>query len=66
MLQGSWRTSLIGWAAVLGAVGKFLTALLDGDATTVPDFDAILIALSGVGLMLARDNKVTSETAGAK
>lgn len=63
----SWRTSMLGIAAILtslGQLGMTLKAQFDGDATTIPDWDATLVALSaafaGAGLMNARDNKVTS------
>ena len=65
-MTGSWRTTLLGLLAVGGAVVSFGKALLDGDPATMPDFDALLAAFAGLGLIFARDNKVTSESAGAK
>lgn len=61
----SWRTTVLGGAVFLGALARFVSALFDGDASTVPDFDAVLAAGAGLGLMFARDNGVTSEQAGA-
>ena len=65
-MKGSWRTTVLGALAVGGAVITFGKALLDGDPATVPDFDAVLAAFAGIGLLFARDNKVSSESAGAK
>lgn len=62
----SWKTTLTGIALLLGAISSALVALFDGNPATVVDFDAIMVALAGLGLMAARDNGVTSEEAGAK
>lgn len=62
----SWKTSLTGIAVLVGAVSMALVALLDNNPATTVDFDAILAALAGLGLLAARDNGVTSEQAGAK
>jgi hypothetical protein len=65
--QGSWRTTAVG---ALGAVAILIhqaVALFDDDPLTKLNPDAIMTALGilGVGIF-ARDNKVSSETAGAK
>lgn len=62
----SWRTSAAGWALLLGAVAQIVHALADGNPATSPDFAALMAAASGLGLLAARDNVVSSETAGAK
>lgn len=65
-MRASWRTSAAGLAAIMTAGGAALTALADGDPLTNPDWAALIAALiAGVGLLFARDNKVTSEQAGA-
>lgn len=65
-MKGSWKTTLAGIGAILTAVGAALAASFDADPTTVPDWGAIVAAvLAGVGLIAARDNRVTSEQAGA-
>lgn len=63
----SWKTTVTGIVAVLSAVTAAATLLLDGNPTTNPDWTSTIAAVSaGLGLIFARDNKVTSEQAGAK
>jgi hypothetical protein len=60
----SYRTTLAGIAAICTAAASVLTGLAEGTAI---DWTAVIGAvIAGVGLMAARDNKVTSEQAGAK
>lgn len=70
MFGASWKTSLTGIAALLLALSGLIATVLatvDGDPETVPDWDttfAILAgALAGVGLLNARDDKVSTEQA---
>jgi hypothetical protein len=65
-MKGSWRTSILGWIALLAAVTAAAKAVFDNDPYTHIDVDALAAAAAGVGLLFARDNKVTSEQAGAK
>lgn len=60
------RTTVLGVLTLVGAVVVFGKALLDGDPSTVPDLETIIIAAAGAGLIAARDNKTTSEEANAK
>lgn len=63
----SWRTTLAGIGAILVAVGGAITATFDNDPATVADWTAVVAAcIAGFGLVFARDNKVSSEAAGAK
>lgn len=64
--MGSWRTTAIGIAALLVAVGVQAQNLLDNDPETVFEFRDIGIALTALGLFTARDNKTSDEKAGAK
>lgn len=66
-MNGSWKTSAAGIGAVLVAAGSALTAMFDNDPATLPDWGAVIAAvIAGIGLLFARDNKVSSEAAGAK
>lgn len=66
-MNASWRTSVAGIAAIVTAVASAVVALFDADPNTVPEWGAVVAAvMAGVGLLAARDNKVSSESAGAK
>lgn len=63
----SWRTTTAGIAAIVVALGTAVGALFDADPLTFPDWGAVAAAvMAGIGLLAARDNKVSSEQAGAK
>lgn len=63
----SWKTTLAGVGTILTAVGVALKAVFDGDPATSVNFEATITAITaGVGLILARDNSVSSEQAGVK
>jgi hypothetical protein len=63
----SWRTTVAGIGAMLVAIGGALAATFDNDPVTVADWTAVVAAcIAGFGLIFARDNKVSSEKAGAK
>jgi hypothetical protein len=63
----SWRTTTAGIAAIVAAIATAVVALFDADPLTTPDWGAVGAAfMAGVGLLAARDNKVSSEQAGAK
>ena len=65
--KASWRTTLTGALAILVAVAGALKAELDGDAATVADWGAVSAAvIAGVGLILARDAKVSSQQEGIR
>jgi hypothetical protein len=52
------NTTVLGIAAILAAASGILTAMFDGDVSTVPDWTTAGAAiLSGVGLIFARDAK---------
>lgn len=65
--MGSWRTTGLGVCTILAAVAAAGKALMDGDPSTNPDWGTTIAAITaGIGLIAARDNKVTSEQAGAR
>lgn len=67
LTTGSWRTRILGLASLLTLVGAAAKALLDGDTATNVDWS---VTGPGIGVawaaILARDDKVSSEEAGAK
>jgi hypothetical protein len=66
-MNKSWRTTTLGIIAIVTAVAGFARAILDGDATTEPDAAALVAAIvAGVGLMFAKDAKVSGLPGDAK
>jgi peptidoglycan/LPS O-acetylase OafA/YrhL len=66
-MKGSWKTSAAGIAAIVVAVASCVQAAFDGNPDTAPNFEvAIAAVISGLGLIFARDNNVSSESVGAK
>lgn len=67
MKKGSWKTTVAGICSIVVAGATALGALLDADPATVPDWSVVVAAVvAGMGLISARDNKVTSEQVDAK
>lgn len=63
----SWRTTALGVIAGLTLLFTQATALLDDDPETTLDIDVVIAALATMGIgVVARDNGVSSEKAGAK
>jgi hypothetical protein len=63
----SYRTTLAGIGAILAALGGACSLLFDNNPATNPDWTATIAAVTaGIGLLAARDNKVSSEQAGVK
>jgi hypothetical protein len=66
-MKSSWRTTAAGVGAILVAIGAALGAAFDSDPLTNIDVAALTAAcMAGLGLMFARDNGVSSESAGAR
>jgi peptidoglycan/LPS O-acetylase OafA/YrhL len=66
-MKGSWKTSAAGIAAIVVAIASCVQAAFDGDPATTPNYEvAIAAIITGLGLIFARDNGVSSESAGAK
>ena len=65
--MSSFKTTLWGICTILAALAGAGMALLDGNPSTGVDIPTVIAAVTaGIGLILARDNGVTSEQAGAK
>lgn len=63
-MKGSWRTSAIGIAGILTSLGVIVKALANDDYQTAMEMIAVLVtAMTG---LVARDNKVKSESVGAE
>lgn len=66
-IKASWRTTVLGITTILAALASVAQAIADNDPATNPDFTvAIAAIMSGIGLIFARDNNVSSEKAGAQ
>jgi hypothetical protein len=60
MKNPSWRTTTLGIITILTAVAGVVQAFLDNDPATNPDFTvAVAAVVSGIGLIFAKDAKVT-------
>lgn len=63
----SWRTAAAGVVAFIVALGTALMAQWDGEASTEPNWNVVVVALiTMIGLLTARDNNVSDEEAEAK
>lgn len=63
----SWQTTLAGVGQFMGVAGTAIHAHFDGDPTTVVAWGLLASSFAVmIGLITARDNSVSSETAGVK
>lgn len=66
----SWRTTTCGILTLIASAIPLIVALIDGDPATAVDMQELGAIAMGVaaffGFTVARDNKVSSEDAGAK
>jgi len=66
-MSKSWRTTTAGVLGALGLILPAIAAAIDGDPATDPNWGVVVpSAIAALGLLFARDNKVSSENAGAK
>lgn len=64
-LKGN-KTTITGIISLVALVLNAAVALFDDDPATKPDWNAIGIGATAIGLMFSRDNDTTSEEAGAR
>lgn len=66
-MKTSWKTTLFGAGGLATVIFNAVSAVLDGDPSTNPDWNLIFAAaLPAIGLLFARDDNRTSEDVGAK
>lgn len=54
--MSSWKTTVFGILLVVDAVGHVISALIDNDLTTNPDWSLVLVAVvTAAGLIFAKD-----------
>lgn len=59
-MNKSWRTTVLGITTILTAVAGVVAAMVDHDPMTNPDMTVAVAAIvSGIGLIFAKDSKVT-------
>ena len=64
--MGSWKTTAAGVFAAVAAWGSALSAVLDNSDATQADWNVVGVATAvAIGLIMSRDNDVTSEEAKA-
>lgn len=60
MKNPSWRTTVLGIITIITAITGVVQAIIDNDPATNPDLTvAIAAVVSGIGLIMAKDAKVT-------
>lgn len=65
-MKKSWKTTAAGITAGIAIILTQVSYLLDADPATVFSIEAVISALGLIGIgFFARDDKVTSEQAGA-
>jgi uncharacterized membrane protein YbjE (DUF340 family) len=65
MFGKSWKTTSAGILAIVGGLVRGYFAYKSGQLTEEAITTTLTAILSGIGLLFARDNNVTSEQAGA-
>lgn len=65
-MKSSWKTTSAGILAIAGGIVRFYFAVKTGQITEEALMTSVTAIVSGIGLLFARDNNVSSEQAGAK
>ena len=63
-MKGSWKTSAAGASSILGGLALVAKGISENNFEAIGS--GITAVIAGIGLILARDNNVTSEQAGVK
>jgi len=64
-MKKNWKTTAGGIAAIITAAAGAAKLMLDGDPTTNPDWNIVMVAVfTGVALLKARDHDKSSEDCG--
>ncbi len=67
ILSRSWETTLAGVGTIAVTIGNALVQMFDGDPATNVSWSVVIAGVTaGLGLIRARDNNKSSESAGAK
>ena len=63
----SWRTTATACILALDAIGHAVSALIDSDPGTNPDWNTVIMLLvAAAGLLFARDANVSSQESGIR
>jgi hypothetical protein len=61
MLNGSWKTTLLGASGLLVIIGNLMNVYLDDDPKTAPDWSIYLpLIVGGIANMLSKDINVSN------
>lgn len=63
--QGSWKTTSAGLLAIAGGIVRLAFAIKSGNVSEEAVMTTITTIVTGIGLLVARDNNVTSEQVNA-
>lgn len=65
LTQGSWKTTSTGLVTILGGIVRLCFAVKAGNVTEEAVMTTLIAIVTGLGLIYARDNNVTSEQVNA-
>lgn len=65
LTKGSWKTTSTGLLAIAGGIVRLVFAIKAGSLTEEAVMTVLTTIITGVGLLAARDNNVSSEDVGA-
>jgi hypothetical protein len=59
-MSKSWRTTVLGITTIIAAIASIVQSAIDADPATNPDLTvAVAAIMSGIGLLFAKDAKVS-------